>query len=693
MDNIEGNLPAAKRRFWYQSIAGKLISAFILVAGLTVAATLVAIVQFGNIDNVLTRLTELSLAAVKYSLAVESNAKAIAAGSAQLAAATSEVQRFRRMSELTEQIGNLWSNLSHLRAVIGDTAKTTRLQSLIASIDERVGQLDRAVRERIALVAARDRASNHIPDSAEALGGALALEVLQATPRSGTNDAQILATIYEIRADIAAAAALLYQVPAVDKADAVVRLQKSFDGVRERLLGGQAKLAAMGLGSDPALQKLIQAAQELTTLGSGKTGLFQIRVDELAQQTVASDLQLSLEQVVSEMETQVKALVLDAEQEAVESKALSANALANSRFWLLVIASVSLMAAVLVVWLIVIRYIVARLRELTRGMVAVAEGALDTRIPKFTPDEIGDMSRALTVFRNNAREIRIAKDEAEEARLLAEAASRTKSAFLANMSHELRTPLNAIIGYSEILHEDAADRNDTASQADLVKIQSAGKHLLGLINDILDLSKIEVRAHGHSFGGCGSRKTCFGSARPCRSDDEQERQRLSARYAGRYPHDACRRCEAQAEPRQSSQQCREIHQAGNGEAFGSARRRRQRDGGGDIRRQRFRNWYDARADEPFVPGLHTSGRDDDPKLWRHRPRTNHHQAFLHHDGRLDRCDEQAGRGLDLHDHAAGRWSARSRPPIGGSAARRAERSPAKLYSLSTTIRLSMTCYG
>ena len=65
------------------------------------------------------------------------------------------------------------------------------------------------------------------------------------------------------------------------------------------------------------------------------------------------------------------------------------------------------------------------------------------------------MSGALAVFRDNAREIRVAKDQAEEARLLAEAASRTKSAFLANMSHELRTPLNAIIGYSEILHEDA----------------------------------------------------------------------------------------------------------------------------------------------------------------------------------------------------------------------------------------------
>jgi PAS domain S-box-containing protein len=82
--------------------------------------------------------------------------------------------------------------------------------------------------------------------------------------------------------------------------------------------------------------------------------------------------------------------------------------------------------------------------------------------------------------------------ELRKAKEAAESASRVKSSFLANMSHELRTPLNAIIGYSEILLEDAADRGDKASTADLEKIQGAGKHLLGLINDILDLSKIEA---------------------------------------------------------------------------------------------------------------------------------------------------------------------------------------------------------
>jgi signal transduction histidine kinase/CheY-like chemotaxis protein len=80
---------------------------------------------------------------------------------------------------------------------------------------------------------------------------------------------------------------------------------------------------------------------------------------------------------------------------------------------------------------------------------------------------------------------------ADEARERAEAANRTKSEFLANMSHELRTPLNAIIGYSEILEEDAADQGHDSLINDIKKIRNAGKHLLSLINDVLDLAKIE----------------------------------------------------------------------------------------------------------------------------------------------------------------------------------------------------------
>ena len=83
-------------------------------------------------------------------------------------------------------------------------------------------------------------------------------------------------------------------------------------------------------------------------------------------------------------------------------------------------------------------------------------------------------------------------DEIQDKSRQLEQASQHKSQFLANMSHELRTPLNAIIGYSEILQEDAADLGQDNLVADLKKIESAGRHLLGLINDILDLSKIEA---------------------------------------------------------------------------------------------------------------------------------------------------------------------------------------------------------
>jgi signal transduction histidine kinase/CheY-like chemotaxis protein len=106
--------------------------------------------------------------------------------------------------------------------------------------------------------------------------------------------------------------------------------------------------------------------------------------------------------------------------------------------------------------------------------------------------QAGHHGELLVLGLEDVTERRCAEEETAKAREAAESANKTKSLFLANMSHELRTPLNAILGYSEMLMEEAEELRLESFGADLEKIGSAGRHLLALINDILDLSKIEA---------------------------------------------------------------------------------------------------------------------------------------------------------------------------------------------------------
>ena len=137
----------------------------------------------------------------------------------------------------------------------------------------------------------------------------------------------------------------------------------------------------------------------------------------------------------------------------------------------------------------------------------IGSGALDQRIEVRANDELGALAEEFNRMaerlqesyagleqkvEERTRELETALAELDEKSRELEAASLHKSAFLANMSHELRTPLNAILGFSQVLREGMAGEINAKQAEYLDDVLSSGHHLLALINDVLDLSKVEA---------------------------------------------------------------------------------------------------------------------------------------------------------------------------------------------------------
>ncbi|MEP6516510.1 urea ABC transporter substrate-binding protein [Microcoleus vaginatus] len=173
----------------------------------------------------------------------------------------------------------------------------------------------------------------------------------------------------------------------------------------------------------------------------------------------------------------------------------------RTQHWLLAALGLSLIAGI--VAFVSVSAIIRNLGLLRETAEQMASGDLTARSPVVSNDAIGVLSSTLNTMAQQIssllnglevrqRQLEERSRELEVAKNAAEAANRAKSTFLANMTHELRTPLNAIIGYSELLQEEALELGEEEFVMDLASINMAGKQLLTIISDILDISKIEA---------------------------------------------------------------------------------------------------------------------------------------------------------------------------------------------------------
>lgn len=189
----------------------------------------------------------------------------------------------------------------------------------------------------------------------------------------------------------------------------------------------------------------------------------------------------------------------------------------NRQIQIFMIFSISLVTLGAFLGLIIDKYVHKPFQKLESATQGYMSGNKQIRVDITSKDEFGVLASFMNKMldRINENEIHV-KTEARERKIAAQklkeqrddlqaltteltsardqafAANHAKSSFLANMSHELRTPLNAVIGYSELLIEEAEDENRMEQITDLEKIRTAGRHLLTLINDVLDISKIEA---------------------------------------------------------------------------------------------------------------------------------------------------------------------------------------------------------
>ncbi|MCX6910842.1 MAG: response regulator [Verrucomicrobia bacterium] len=255
--------------------------------------------------------------------------------------------------------------------------------------------------------------------------------------------------------------------------------------------------------SQTILKQFRQNHQEIRNIFVGLARLQAGNGQSAANPAALAELK---QRFVGQLDARTQTMVSDASELADLSRQRAASA--RNRSTIVMLASVGLIAVILISisWLFD-HTVVLPIERLQKGTLIIGSGDLSHKVSTGSQDEVGQLARSFDEMTEKLKSVTVSRDDLaveiaerkraqEELRLAkdaAEEASRTKSHFLANMSHELRTPLNSVIGFANILLKNKSGSMHPEELTFLERIVANGKHLLDLINQVLDLSKIEAK--------------------------------------------------------------------------------------------------------------------------------------------------------------------------------------------------------
>lgn len=526
------------------SLGGKLLLAIALIAGFPAATGVLGWFELRDVARTQSRLVTEALPAISEVRGVAEETSRVAAMAPELAAVTTETDRQARSQYLLVQVEALHQRIA--RHATGADEVSFRALAAEHDVRQSIQRLERLVGQRIALVEQRDMlleqglgAARELTEIADTLvanaemGTAAVISNLyeieggipgDRTERLDALDKLIevdlfqLGLMTELRAHASEIGLLLNRIAAVASPAELAGLRAELD---ERLKVVSRRVLAV---TDP--RRAERAARLLQLVGTGvaappqTVGLFETAGTVLELRQRIDEAQAELRVSALALEEAASGLADRIEARAIAAGAAAAEAISATQRLYAFSSAIALLLSLAVMWLYVRGNLIRRLERLTAGMFRLAEGEAIAPIKPKGGDEIARMEGAVEFFRQQALANHAFEEERERhlvelqahrnelqrlvdertqqlrgevaahdaARARAEDADRAKSDFLAMMSHEIRTAMNGVLG---MLRSMGRGRLPARQKAELGVALSSGENLMGLLNSILDQSRLE----------------------------------------------------------------------------------------------------------------------------------------------------------------------------------------------------------